>query len=316
MWIIDNSNKYENYLLLKSYFNINSYKKVFSNKWNNLFLVYKKNKKIISFANLYIIKKYKIHLYYIPGGIEGEFTQDIISDFKIFLNSKMNFRSVALINLHNELSFKQIMPKNFLKIINLHETRMIMKKNLKEKNLLSSYTKNWRHNYKRSLKKEFHVKINNDPNISELISLYKQMENLKNYKIFISYNFLETLFNNLKNFIVHYEARIEGRLIAFRTCIIKDKVAWDLLACSNIESKKNYCTYYIMHQIFNDCINKNVDVYDFSGVDPKNNTGVYNFKKGAGSILYKKIGEYSYSKNLILSIFIVIFFFIKRIFIK
>ena len=71
-----------------------------------------------------------------------------------------------------------------------------------------------------------------------------------------------------------------------------------------------------MHEIFKDLIRNDISKYDFSGVDLKNNIGVYNFKKGAGSTIFRKLGEYVYSKNFILILLFLFFIFIKRIFIK
>ena len=63
-------------------------------------------------------------------------------------------------------------------------------------------------------------------------------------------------------------------------------------------------------------IEKKIRVFDFSGVDKKNNIGVYNFKKGAGAFEYIKIGEYAYSKNLFLKFTFILFIFLKRLYIK
>ena len=300
-----------------SYLNFDSYLKVYPSHWKKITLIFIKNDEIISFSHLFIIKKFNIKLFYIPGGIEGKIDQIILNKFQFFIHQMMNFFSILHINFHNNEKHNQILPKKFKKIKNIHETRLIMVKNLKDlENLKKTYSKNWRHNLNRSQNKDFNIKINKNPNVYELLSLYDEMSKLKKFKIHINYEFLHRLFKNLNNFLIHYEARKNDKLIAFRTCIYKNNKAWDLLACSNIESKKNYCTYQIMHKIFQDLINKDISNYDFSGVDFKNNIGVYNFKKGAGSTEFRKIGEYIYSKNIILGLSFFIFMFLKRIIIK
>lgn len=304
-------------LINLSYLNFSHYLKIYPSHWEKITLIYIKNEKIISFSNLFIIKKLNIKLFYIPGGIEGKIDQIILSQFQFFIHKMMNVFSILHINFHNNEIDKQILPKKFMKIKNVHETRLIMIKNLKNtENLNKTYSKNWRHNLNRSHNKDFDMMINKNPNLKELLDLYGEMSKLKNFKIQINLDYLERLFNNLSEFLIHYEARKNNKLIAFRTCIFKNNKAWDLLACSNIESKKNYCTYYIMHKIFQDLISNNILYYDFSGVDFKNNVGVYNFKKGAGSKEFRKIGEYIYSKNIILKLSFYIFIFMKRIFIK
>lgn len=321
MWAItdldDQLSKKLNSLVKFSYFNITNFQEILPQNWRKLLLTYKENEEIVSFVYINIIIKFKFKLIYIPGGIEGKFNSKIILEFKKFIDSILDYRSLMLINFHNTEELKTMMPIKFYKVVNLHETRMIMKKNLDcLLDIKSTYTKNWRHNYNRSLKHNFTIDTNNNPNFNEIIDLYKEMEIIKKYKIFISKNYLISLFKNLRKNLIHFEARSGNKLIAFRTCLYNQNTAWDLLACSNIDSKKNYSTYLIMHEIFTKVIKEKVKIYDFSGIDIKNNIGVYNFKKGTGSYIFSKIGEYAYSKNLFLKILLIVLIFIKRIFIK
>lgn len=321
MWIKykkeNNLNFDLNELVKLSYLNHNSYEKIFPKHWENFKLIYKTNGKILSFANILVIKKFFFKLIYIPGGIEGEFDKDILESFLVFLKKNYDFFSIIFVNFHQEDSFNHFIPKNFTKIINLHETRMIMIKNLDNSDLLKkNYSKNWRHNLNRSKKFSYNLSINHKPDIDELLNLYKEMSKLKNFNIYITRSYLKTLFINLKEKLIHLECRVGGRLIAFRTCLYHSGFAWDLLACSNELSKKNYCTYAILHNIFLFLIEKNIRTFDFSGVDKKNNIGVYNFKKGAGSQEYIKIGEYAYSQNFLIKYFFILFIFCKRLFIK
>ena len=61
---------------------------------------------------------------------------------------------------------------------------------------------------------------------------------------------------------------------------------------------------------------KQVSNYDLSGVDKKNNLGVYNFKKGTGSLEFLKVGEYLEAPFFIFKLFFFCIIFLKRIFIK
>ena len=300
-----------------SYFNHSLYSQIYPNNWINLKIIYIKDEKILSFADLKVIKKFNFKLIYIPGGIEGKLNREILKDLYNFINAQYDFFSIIFINFHQENKFNNIIHKKFSKIINLHETRMVMKKSLTSKDsLYKSYSKNWRHNLNRSKKFLNNISINPSPNINELLNLYSEMSKLKNFKIFITKIYLEKIFNLLNKKLIHLECRIDGKLIAFRTCFYHLDIAWDLLACSNKLSKKNYCTYSIMHNMFSILIEKNIRFFDFSGVDKKNNIGVYNFKKGAGAFEYIKIGEYAYSKNLFLKFTFILFIFLKRLLIK
>ena len=49
---------------------------------------------------------------------------------------------------------------------------------------------------------------------------------------------------------------------------------------------------------------KNVAYYDLSGINKKLNKGVYNFKKGTGSIEYEKLGLWQYNRYTLLNKFL------------
>lgn len=321
MWKIIDKDLYDKLkldnLVQISYYNLKAYQRIYPNHWSKLILANFENNKIISLCNCYIINKFFFKILYIPGGIEGKFNENIVSDLKNFLDPRVNYLSIVFINFHNEILNFFKLDKRFKQVINLHETRLVMKKNFSNiENLKLSYTKNWRHNLNRSRTNEFTTKKIDNPNLSELMELYKQMSKLKNYRIFITYNYLQSIFKNLNKKLIHYEVRKDCKLIAFRTCLIHNDKAWDLLACSGIESKNNYCTYFIVNRLFEDLIKLNIKLYDFNGVDLKNNIGVFNFKKGTGAKDFKKIGEYVYANNIILSSLAILFLFIKRIIIK
>lgn len=52
-------------------------------------------------------------------------------------------------------------------------------------------------------------------------------------------------------------------------------------------------------ELMNVCRTKGVSRYDMSGVDPINNKGVYDFKKGTGAEEIKYLGEWEISNSKI-----------------
>ena len=153
-----------------------------------------------------------------------------------------------------------------------------------------------------------------NPNIKELIDCYNDLEKIKSIKIHYNYDELSIFFKHLKNNIIHIEARHNNKLVAFRTIIYNSVYAWDFLASANMKARQTYATYKLMYDIFCKCIDKKIIFFDFSGVDQKNNIGVYNFKKGTGSEEFRKFGEVIYSPILILQYIFILLIFIKRIF--
>ena len=301
---------------IKAFESLDVYSDIYNNNnWINKKIAFYRDNKIISFSQIFIKKKF-INLIYIPGGIEGILDDYILQSFIVFLKDEYNFNSVIFLKLHNSHN-TSLNLKNFTKMISTYEINLTMNKNFNfDTDLLNSYSKNWRHNLKRSFKYNFVIKRNYNPNSDELISLYKQMELIKNKKFYFNNQQLTDYFNILSNNIIHYECRVNGVLISFRTTIFFNNNAWDFLACSNLIARKNYSTYRIVNQIFGDCIKLKIKNYNFSGVDIKNNLGVYNFKKGAGSKEYRKIGEIIWSPIFIYKYLFILLVLIKRLFIR
>jgi lipid II:glycine glycyltransferase (peptidoglycan interpeptide bridge formation enzyme) len=53
-------------------------------------------------------------------------------------------------------------------------------------------------------------------------------------------------------------------------------------------------------ELVNRCQSLGCHDFDFNGVDPENNMGVYNFKKGTGARLVETLGEFEYSNSFIM----------------
>jgi hypothetical protein len=153
---------------------------------------------------------------------------------------------------------------------------------------------NWRHNYKRSLRKNLQYEIWENPDPVLMHEIIKSMEMVKDLTLGSSLNDLKYLMECLKGQILIFRAVSEaGITIAYRAAIItSEKIAWDFLAAANKEARKCYASYGLVMALLQHCQNVGVEYYDFSGVDKKKNIGVYNFKKGIGGDLIEYFGEY------------------------
>lgn len=313
--ILDESIIYKISTNLISFYNIPGFDLFYKSKnWKIAKLIYFSDfndDNFISFTQVLVKRKFGINFLYIPGGIEGELKKKIVEDLYFYLDKIYGFNSILFIKLFQSKIDNQ--PKKFLKIFNFHETRSYMKINIDNvSDLRSIYSKNWRHNLNRSYKHNYKVLFNKNPNFEEMSSLYRQMSKIKKTKIEISKKYLEDIFKYLNRYILHIEAHIDSKLIAFRTVLIYGKNSWDLFACSNSFSKKNYATYNLFNQILEKIKKQNISSFDFSGVDKKKNIGVYNFKKGGGGVEHRVLGEYVISPNYILKFLFFIFVIFKR----
>jgi lipid II:glycine glycyltransferase (peptidoglycan interpeptide bridge formation enzyme) len=92
----------------------------------------------------------------------------------------------------------------------------------------------------------------------------------------------------------------DGIVQAIRGAVIRGNKAIDIFAAANSFSRKHYLTYGLCWELVNRCKSMGCVDFDFNGVDPKNNMGVYNFKKGTGAKLVETLGEFEYSNSFIM----------------
>ena len=166
--------------------------------------------------------------------------------------------------------------------------------------LLKGLTKNWRRNLKRSKKLDYEiVEVRDSDTIAELYSNLREAKGLS--KLFFSKQQIESLMNSYGSQIVVIGAKTpDGIIQAIRGAIIRDNQAIDIFAATNTFSRKHYLSYSLCWELVHRCKSLGCNHFDFSGVDPENNMGVYNFKKGTGAKLVETLGEFEYSNSFIM----------------
>lgn len=162
----------------------------------------------------------------------------------------------------------------------------------------SGFSKNWRRNLKRSEKHDLGVEHWIDPDLDELMALYAEMEELKGLPPQQQRADLESLFAAFGDKIVVYRCRTpDGRLVAARGCGVIENMAWDLIAAADSTARKIYASYATFWALMAHCSRLGVRRYDLHGVDPEDNPGVYNFKKGTGAAPFEYLGEWEFATS-------------------
>ena len=167
--------------------------------------------------------------------------------------------------------------------------------------LFNGLTKNWRRNLKRSKKIDY--EIVNVKNTNTIAKLYSNLSEAKGLtKVFFSKQQINSLMNSYGDQILVIGAKTpDGVIHAIRGAIIRGNEAIDIFAATNAFSRKHYLSYAICWELLNRCKSLGCSHFDFSGVDPENNAGVYNFKKGTGAKLVETLGEFEYSNSIIMN---------------
>ena len=297
----------------KSYYNTENYSHYANyEKWKSLKIEYIDNhEKILSACQIFIKSKFFIKIINIPGGIEGIFDKKIIEDLIIFLKKKFGSFTIILCDIFHE-DETLINLGSWSKLSKKNNSTIIKDLNFKKNVLLNTYTKNFRHNCKRSNKYEIKIYKVLEPNIEELYSLYLEMESYKKIHSQHSYKQLKNKIVKMKKNCLNFEVRTKSNeLISFRSFIVNNSCAWDYLAVTGKKGRKIYASYKLIHHIFEYCIERKINKYDLSGIDIIKNKGVYNFKKGSGGKEYTRYGLIYNSPIKIIKFIFFIFLFFK-----
>jgi lipid II:glycine glycyltransferase (peptidoglycan interpeptide bridge formation enzyme) len=87
----------------------------------------------------------------------------------------------------------------------------------------------------------------------------------------------------------------DGTTLAYRAAVTFGTVGFDILAATRHEGRKCYASHVATHGLLEHLGKAGYTHYDFGGVDRNNNSGVYNFKHGAGGSDHCYMGEWHIS---------------------
>ncbi len=234
---------------------------------------------------------------WIPGGILGQFS---VRDLKMGLSqlnlkyyvvrASFNYFIDGYENCLDELGWKKapVLANNC--------QSMILDTNKDVEVLKSELSGSWRHNLKRSEKKEVQIIESDSFDAKWLRDLYAEMEERKNLGVQFSVQELNAIAKNMKDKIKFFTATdVDQNILAIRSYIHLKGKAWDLFAITTPKGRKCYASHALLWKCICDCADKKIKYFDLSGIDPVNNKGTYNFKKGTGAkeITFHKDREYS-----------------------
>lgn len=169
---------------------------------------------------------------------------------------------------------------------------------LAEETRLAECTKNWRHNLRRSDKYGLSMHLWGNPDIDRMYDIYCSMQDYKNLPQQFSRDELKSIFGQLGKNIVLYRCDDEtGEAVSLRGCVTFGTKAWDMFAATSIKGRKLYASYGLFWRLMRHCHESGVKFYDMSGIDPKGNPGVYDFKKGTGAHPLEYLGEWEWASS-------------------
>lgn len=251
---------------------------------------------ILSFSFLNVIT-----VAWIPGGICGALEIDAERLIRFVSNTTGSKAVYCRVSFHQATDNESPSTLTTLKwkkaasFLGAEETFVVSKTggSLADK---SNLTSNWARNLNRGLKHNFLTSIWDHPDPSEIHDLFTEMVAYKKSHgpaEIPSLESLRKLLGSMNNELIFVQTRDNsGKLIAIRAAFIVGRFAWDALAAANEEARKCYASYVCAWNLLEELNERGVKHYDLAGIDPLENEGVFNFKKGFGGKRVNYLGEW------------------------
>jgi lipid II:glycine glycyltransferase (peptidoglycan interpeptide bridge formation enzyme) len=162
--------------------------------------------------------------------------------------------------------------------------------------LSASYSSNWSRNLHRGHQRGVTAEEWHSPDTQLIADIHRDVEDLKqpfHAEWRSEPAALEQLFECFRERIVIVKAHDQtGAVLATRAAVIIGRYAYDFLAATSKEGRKTYASNVTLDVLLGLLVERDIQHYDFGGVDPINNRGVFDFKHGAGGNEATYVGEY------------------------
>jgi hypothetical protein len=157
-------------------------------------------------------------------------------------------------------------------------------------------TTNWGRNLRRAEKNINRPYLWSHPDASEIASSYSEMNQFKdvtNLDLSRSESEISNIIDSFKDELLIIRCDDDrGNIDSLRGVLRFSNRAWDFLALTSPNGRKNYSSHAVFWHLTNVCQSLGVESIDLSGIDPENNKGVYDFKKGTGAQQIDYLGEW------------------------
>jgi lipid II:glycine glycyltransferase (peptidoglycan interpeptide bridge formation enzyme) len=162
--------------------------------------------------------------------------------------------------------------------------------------LSASYSSNWSRNLRRGHQRGVIAEEWHSPDTQLIADIHRDVEDLKqpfHAEWRSDPPALEQLLECFRERIVIVKTYDQtGAVLAVRAAVIIGRHAYDFLAATSKEGRKTYASNVALDVLLGLLAERGVNHYDFGGVDPINNKGVFDFKHGAGGTEASYVGEY------------------------
>lgn len=246
----------------------------------------------------------KSFVVWVPGGPLGDIQtigKDFVQAIKRHLGASIVYIRIAITLEATDESVTGLKLQKWKKAEQVigASLSMIYSLNADQQTRVERCSPNWKRNLKRSAKNINSPYVWQSPNPQELSTAYELMDEYKK----IEGVSLQRSVSDLQSVISVFGSQLlliriddlDGNPLAIRGALIFENLAWDFIALTTPAGRKTYASYAVFWFLAERCFEAGVKEIDLSGIDPKKNKGVYDFKNGTGARRVEYQGEWEIS---------------------
>jgi hypothetical protein len=238
---------------------------------------------------------------WVPGGPIGDLnkvTPKFVALLKSHLNTKLIYVRIAVMRSSDHVTAGQLASYKWNKSTTTIGTKssLVHLLDVEESIRLTRCSTNWKRNLKRSTKIQSYPYVWQKPDSTSLSSAYQEMNDYKQIEgvsLNRSAQDLQSAINVFGDKLILVRSDdADGNALAIRGAICFGDTAWDYIAITTPAGRKTYASYAVFWALAESCFQLGMRRFDLGGIDPINNRGVYDFKKGTGSFQVDYEGEW------------------------
>ena len=200
----------------------------------------------------------------------------------------------------NETCVAEFRDAGFVRPARLLSTSQTLVRNLSSDHaaLAEGYTSNWSRNLRRGHQRGVVAEEWTSPDAARLARLHQDVENLK-HSFDADWRRDEGSIRRLlecfgKRLVIVRATDAHGALLAARAAVVCGATGFDFLAATAPEGRRCYASNVALDALLTLLAARGITRYDFGGVDPTNNKGVFDCKHGAGGMPSSYVGEFEF----------------------
>jgi hypothetical protein len=238
---------------------------------------------------------------WVPGGPIGDLnhvTPKFVDLLKSHLNTKLIYVRIAVMRSSDHVTSRQLASYKWNKSTMTIGTKssLVHLLDAEASIRLTRCSANWKRNLKRSTKIQSSPYVWRNPDSTSLSSAYQEMNDYKQIEGVSLNRSAQDLQSAIDVFgdklILVRSDDADGNALAIRGAICFGDTAWDYIAITTPAGRKTYASYAVFWSLAESCFQSGMHRFDLGGIDPINNRGVYDFKKGTGSFQVDYEGEW------------------------